>query len=312
MTVQRPFRFGAQLAPRGSGEDWIAAARRVEEMGFSTLLMPDHFGDQFAPLPALMAAAAATSRLRIGSLVFDNDFKHPLVLAKEAATLDVLSGGRLEFGLGAGWLQADYSESGIPFDPPAVRIDRMKEALTIIKGHFADGPIDFKGKYYTVSGHEGTPKPVQRPRPPILIAGGGRRILRIAAREADIVGVNYVNRTGAVSPELIFSGSAAATDQKLVWLREAAGERFDEIELNATIFFAEVTNDRDGAAERIAGERSLPPTEVLRSPHFLIGSSDQIVEDLQRRREQWGFSYMTFSREAAETLAPVVTRLAGQ
>ena len=169
MTTQRPFRFGVSVHQARSKDEWIATARQAEALGYSTLLMPDHLGEQFAPVPALLAAAEATQTLRIGSFVFDNDFRHPVMLAKEAATLDVLSGGRFEFGLGAGWERAEYEGAGLPYDPPAERVRRMEESLHIIKGLFADEPVTFSGKYYQLKDFEGHPKPVQRPHPPILI-----------------------------------------------------------------------------------------------------------------------------------------------
>src|SRR5215467_4400703 len=195
----------------------------IEELGYSTLLMPDHFHQQLAPFSALASAAAATSTLRVGMLVLDNDFRHPVVLAKEAATLDLLSEGRLELGLGAGWMAADYEKSGIAFDPPGVRMDRFEESLSIIKGLFAEGPFSFKGRHYEVTGLEGLPKPVQKPRPPILIGAGSKRMLQIASREADIVNVSFSGRAGALNPEFMSSGTAAATFEKLDVVRQIAG-----------------------------------------------------------------------------------------
>ena len=188
MTKLRPFRFGVSVHGSKSRAEWIGVARQAEVLGYSTLLIPDHLGDQLSPIPALLAAAEATSTLRVGSLVFDNDFRHPVMLAKEAATLDVLSGGRLELGLGAGWMKPEYERAGIPFERASVRIEKMEEAIQIVKGLFADGPLDFAGQYYTITGLEGFPKPVQRPHPPLHIGGGGQRLLSIAAREADIIG----------------------------------------------------------------------------------------------------------------------------
>ena len=190
MAHDRRFRFGVQLHTATSGEAWTGAARRAEDLGYSTLFLPDHFGDQLAPVPALMAAADATTTLRVGALVWDNDYKHPVVQAKEAATIDVLSGGRVEFGIGAGWMTSDYEQAGIPKDRAGVRIARMVEALAVYRGHWGDGPFDFEGEHYRIAGLDGFPKPVQRPGPPILIGGGGPKVLAIAAEHADIVGVN--------------------------------------------------------------------------------------------------------------------------
>ncbi len=305
------FRFGIQTSRAPTKEAWANKARRIEELGFSTLFMPDHFEDQLAPVPALMAAADATKSLRIGTLVFDNDYRHPLVLAKELATLDVLSGGRLEIGIGAGWMTSDYDQSGIAQDRPGVRIKRLQEGLKVLKGLFADGPFSLSGKHYHIENHNGTPKPIQRPHPPILVGGGGKRVLRLAAREADIVGVNFSLAEGVVNPTVAQTGSAAATAEKIGWVRDAAGARFDELELNVTVFVTAVTDDRAAFAERIAGGFGLTPAEVVESPHVLVGSVGQIVDELQRRREEFGFSYVVFSGDLFEQTAPIVQRLAG-
>jgi probable F420-dependent oxidoreductase len=305
------FRFGIQTSNAGSAGEWAAKARRIEELGFSTLFIPDHFTDQLAPIPALVAAANATSALRLGTLVLDNDYRHPLVLAKEWATLDVLSGGRTELGLGAGWMRSDYEQSGIPLDPPGVRIKRFREGLSIVKGLFADGPFSFAGEFYSVNAHEGTPKPVQKPHPPILVGGGGKRVLSIAAREADIVGVNFSLAEGEVNPKVAVTGSASATREKIEWIRDAAGERFAGLELNVTVFFTVVTDDRQAMAERMAPGFGLTPEDVLSSPHVAIGTVDQIIEGFQRHREEYGFSYVVFSGDVFEAVAPVVARLAG-
>src|SRR6266700_7613977 len=248
MSQPRPFRFGVSVHGSKSRTEWIGIARQAEVLGYSTLLIPDHLGDQLAPIPALVAAADATSTLRVGSLVFDNDFRHPVVLAKEAATLDVLSGGRLELGLGAGWLTTDYEQSGIPCDPPGIRIDRMVEGLRVVKGLLGDGPLTFRGEHYAIAGLDGRPKPVQRPHPPVLIGGGGRRILTIAAREADIVGIGTNLRSGRIGPHLAENVTPEATARKVGWVREAAGDRFDQVELQMGIFLLQVTGDREAAA----------------------------------------------------------------
>ncbi len=294
-----------------SAREWRERARLFESLGYSTLFLPDHFGEQLSPIAALMSAADATTTLRIGSLVFDNDYRHPVVLAKEAATLDLLSDGRLEFGLGAGWMTSDYEQTGIPLDPPGTRIERMAEGLEIIKRFFAGGAVSFEGKHYKVQGVDGFPAPVQKPHPPIIVGGGGRRMLRLAAQQADIVSVNYKLTEGRVNSALVRTGLAEATDEKLAWIKEAAGDRFSNIELCATIFVANVTDDRDGAAAAFAVGIGAEGREVLEMPHFLIGTIDQMVEDLQARRERYGISYVVFPDAAAESLAPVVERLTG-
>lgn len=311
MAHPRKFRFGIQLHTATSGKEWAESARRAEELGYSTLFLPDHFGDQLAPVPALMAAADATTDLRIGALVLDNDYRHPVVLAKEAATLDLLSGGRFELGIGAGWLNTDYEQSGIPKDPAGTRLARMEEAIAVMKGLFADGPFSFSGEHYTITAMEGLPKPVQKPGPPLLVGGGGRRVLSIAAREADIVGINPSIATGAVGVEAAQSGSAEETDRKLDWVRDAAGDRFDEIELNMLIFAAIVTDDRQGTIDMMAPMFGLDPAAVAEYPHAWVGTVDQICDDLIARRERWGASYLVVQSDAMDAIAPVVARLAG-
>jgi probable F420-dependent oxidoreductase len=308
----RPFRFGVQEHRASSATAWKEKARQVESLGYAALYLPDHFTDQLGPVAALMAAADATTRLRVGSLVFDNDYRHPVVLAKEAATLDLLSDGRLDLGLGAGWMASDYEQAGIPFDTPGTRIGRLEEALKIIKGLFTGEPFTFKGKHYNVAGIEGSPRPVQKPHPPILLGGGGRRMLGLAAREADIVNVNFDLREGAVNRNLVRTGLAEATDEKLKWIKDAAGDRLDAIELSVTIFLANITDDRDSVATVMAAGIGAEPKDILSMPHFLIGTVDEVAEDLQRRRERYGISYVIVPGEADEAFAPVVARLAGR
>ncbi len=311
MAHPRRFRFGIQLHTAPDGPAWAALARKAEDLGYSTLFLPDHFGDQLAPLPAMVAAADATTELRVGALVFDNDYKHPLVLAKELATLDLLSGGRVEAGIGAGWMASDYEQSGIPMDPPRVRVDRFEEGVAVLKGCWDGEPFSFEGEHYRLQGYAGTPRPVQRPIP-LLIGGGSRRMLSIAAREADIVGVNPSIHSGHVDVDSARDGGASRTDEKLSWIREAAGDRFDDLEINLLQFAAVVTDDREGTAAALAGAFGLPAEEVLEYPHACIGTIDQIVDDLQARRERWGASYLVFQGEQAmEAMAPVVARLRG-
>ena len=312
MNKPRPFRFGVQEHRAPNANAWKEKARQVEALGYASLYLPDHFTDQLGPIAALMAAADATTRLRVGSLVFDNDYRHPVVLAKEAATLDLLSDGRFDLGLGAGWMATDYEQAGIPYDSPGTRISRMEEGLKIIKGLFAGEPFTFVGQHYHVAGIEGFPQPVQKPHPPILLGGGGRRMLRLAAREADIVNVNFDLREGQVNRDLVRTGLAEATDEKLTWIKEAAGDRLENIELSVTIFLANITDDRESVATVMAGGVGAEPKDILAMPHFLIGTVDELVEDLQRRRERYGISYVIVPGEADEAFAPVVARLAGQ
>ena len=305
------FRFGIQAATASSAAEWAALARQVEDLGYSTLFVPDHFGDQLAPIPALTAAAGATTDLRVGTLVLDNDFRHPAVLAKEVATLDLLSDGRVEVGIGAGWQNSDYVQSGIPKEPAGLRISRMEEALHVMKGCFAEGPFSFEGEHYRISGLDGQPLPHQRPHPPILIGGGGRRVLSIAAREAQIVGINFSIPGGEIEADVVAGGTAERTDEKLRYVREAAGDRFEELELNVLVFACVVTDDRRGVAEAMGPAFGLTPEDVLDFPHAVIGSVEQICDDLRARRERWGVSYWVFQADAVEPLAPVVAALHG-
>ncbi|HET7467211.1 MAG TPA: TIGR03621 family F420-dependent LLM class oxidoreductase [Candidatus Dormibacteraeota bacterium] len=311
MTKPRPFRFGVQAHHAASARQWRETARSVEAMGYSALYVPDHFSDLPGPIAALTAAADATSTLRVGSLVFDNDYRHPVVLAKEAATIDLLSDGRFDLGLGAGWMTSDYEKSGIALESAGTRIDRMVEGLQVIKGLMAEGSFSFSGKHYQVTELEGTPKPVQKPHPPVLLGGGGRRMLGIAGREADIVNINYNLQEGRISRKMVRTGMASATDDKLAWIKDAAGERFDQLELSVTIFVATITDDRDSIAEAMGSGLDMDAAEVLAIPHFLLGTLEQIVEDLQARRERYGISYVIVPGEVAEQVAPIVERLAG-
>ena len=297
-----------------SRREWAETARRAETLGYATLTVPDHFPMRLATVPALMAAADATERLRVASWVFCNDFRHPALLYKEAATLDLLSDGRFELGIGAGWLLDDYELTGIPFAPAAVRVARMEEAVRIVKGLAAEGPFDFAGEHYRIAGLEGMPKPVQKPHPPLYIGGGGRRLLSFAAQEADIVGFapKALPEGGLDVPDI----KAEAVRRKLRWVREAAAGTARSPELNILIFVFEITDDRRGVAERLVAELpGLTAEDLLGSPHVLIGTHEQIAEDLHRRREEYGISYIVLNTVVAEHLerfAPIVALLAGQ
>lgn len=312
MPSPRPFRFAVQASRAETPAAWRELARRAEALGYSTLSMPDHLDDQYAPVPALMAAAAATTTLRVGTLVFANDYRHPVMLAKECATLDLLTDGRLELGLGAGWMRTDYDGAGMAYDRPGTRIARMAEALDILDGLFADGPFTYEGTHYRVSGLEGTPKPVQQPRPPVLIGGGGPKVLALAGRRADIVGINVDLSAGAITAEAGRSAAPASIDEKLRWVRDAAGDRFDAIELQCRAFVAQVTPDRDAMAALLADGFGLTPEDALGTPLALVGTVAQLVETLLERRERWGFSYIGIGPEAMDDFAPVVAALAGR
>jgi probable F420-dependent oxidoreductase len=311
MTQHRPFRFGVQASTAADAAAWTSLARRVESFGYSTLTMPDHFGDQLAPVPALMAAAAVTETLRVGALVWDNDYKHPVVLAKELATIDVLSGGRLEIGIGAGWMATDYEQSGIVFDSNKVRVDRFEEGLAVIKGAMSGEPFSFAGGHYTITEYTGAPRPVQTPCPPLLVGGGGRRVLSIAARQADIVGINGTMAAGVVGPDAIATMTAEAVDSKIGIVRAAAGARLADIELNIRAFMVRVTDDRQAAIQQVADFVQVDPSLVVESPFALIGTPAEMIDDLVRRRERWGFSYVIVGADDVESFAPVVAELAG-
>jgi probable F420-dependent oxidoreductase len=301
-----------------TAEAWSTTARRAEHLGFSTLLIRDHFvaepfGDQFAPLIALMAAADATRTLRVGSLVLDNDYRHPVMLAKEAATLDVLSNGRFELGLGAGWAKAEYQQGGIPFDTPGTRISRLEEAVHVIKGLFASEPLTFSGAHYRIDELSAFPKPIQQPHPPIFIGASGKRMLALAAREATTIGIMNGDYSSGVGVDDPFKRSPEAMTEKIQWIRQEAGVRFEQIELSMVIGPI-LTSDRRQGAEHAAhqqGWNTVLPEDVLEMPSIFIGSVEQISEQMEERRESYGFSYYIVSDAEMETCAPIVARLAG-
>jgi len=232
-------------------------------------------------------------------------------MAKEAATIDVLSDGRFELGLGAGWMTTDYEQAGLTLDRPGVRIDRLAEAVTIIKGLFADGPVHHTGEHYRIAGMEGCPKPRQRPGPPLLLGGGGPRMLRLAGREADIVGLNIDLRKGVIDTDAGPNATEQATFDKLRAVREGAGDRYDDLELQVRVHVATVTDDREAMAELLGPALGISPAEALASPHALAGTETQLVEQLQERRERFGISYIGIGVESLDAFAPIVSRLTG-
>lgn len=319
MCALKPFRFGVIAEQMTTRDAWIAKAQRVEELGYSTLLfrdhvVPDFFGNQFAPIAAMMSAADATTTLRIGTMVIDNDFRHPVMLAKEAATIDLLTGGRLELGIGAGWLAAEYEKSGIPYDPAGTRISRMIESITIMKGLWRGEPVTFHGDHYRIDDLICFPRPAQQSGPPILIGGGSKRILTYAGREADIIGV----LTTAVGSGVVVDEPLNRTTEKVAerigWIRDGAGERFGKIELSM-IPSVIVTDDRRGAtAELIAkkGWKDISVEQVWDMPTTLIGTVEEISEQLISHRESLGFSYIVFSDNQMELMNSVVKALTGE
>lgn len=311
MTNPRPFRFGADLQAPLPDRSFADSARELEALGFSTVFVPDHFDEGLGPITAMAIAAAATTTLNVGTLVLDCDFRHPAVLSRELASIDAVSGGRLEVGLGAGWKRLDYDRSGIPMDPPKVRVDRMIEHAQVLKGLFAGGSFSFCGEHYTITDLEGTPAPHRPGGPPILIAGGARRVLRFAGEFADIVGVNASIHSGEIDTAAAQDSLASRFDEKVGWVRDGAGGRFDDLEINAWIAVGSVTDDAPGMAAALAPLYETDAASVLASPLTLIGSVEQIRERLHERREQWGYSYIVLPGAQAHEFAPVVAALAG-
>jgi probable F420-dependent oxidoreductase len=296
----------------GSRAEWTDKARKLEDLGYAVLTVPDHLAEFLAPIPALVAAALATKALRVGTLVLNNDFRHPVLIAREAATVDRLSDGRLELGVGAGHMRSEYDQAGLSFGSGGTRVDRLTEAVAIIKALLAGESVTFSGTHYRVTEHTVHPIPVQRPHPPILIGGNGRRLLALAGREAGIVGLSGITfRQGGIQPDLS-AWRAAAVEERLAIVRAAAGERYRRLELNALVQRVVVTDDRHGAARELASRwPQLSVDELLASPYLLVGTVDQMVEDLRARRERWGISYYTVFEPFMSAFAPVVNRLAG-
>ena len=315
MVHHRPFRFGVKAFSPPDHDGWVDLARKAEALGYSTLSIDDHVDFPLAPIAAMAIAAEATTTLRVGSLVLGNDFRNPVMLAREAATLDILTSGRFEFGIGSGYAEVDYRMLGISLDPPGVRIDRLMEAVQIYKGAFGTEPFSFSGDHYTIENLTPRPTPIQHPHPPLLIGGGRRRMLEFAAREADIVGINPASRSGQLDTR-IGSHSLEVTDQKVAWIRETAGDRFPQIELQTLMPFIAITDEPESAASELVNtwglQDTMSPEEMLRSAHGLIGTEDQTVELLQERRERFGISYITVLDSHIDIMAPIVKRLTGQ
>lgn len=306
----RRFRFGVEMMAPFDGMSWADSARHLESLGYSTLFVPDHLHEGLGPIAAMAGAVMATERLIVAPAVLAADFRHPAFAVRELATIDLLSRGRLEVGLGAGYQTMDYERSGLAMDPPGVRVDRLVEHVAVLKGLFGDGPFDFRGEHYAITGLDSIPKPFSPGGPPLLIAGGGRRMLEFAARTADIVGVNVHLATSAVRRDPS-DGLAASVDERFDWLRTAGGERFDDLEFHAWCGVAQVTDDAGGVLERLRGRFAGTDEEILGSPLVMVGTVDEIAGRLVERRRRWGFSYFTVLQEVAENFAPVVQRLAG-
>jgi probable F420-dependent oxidoreductase len=295
--MQQPFRFGVVAAYAPSHTAWITTARRAEELGYATLLMPDRANiGSLAPLTALAVAAEATTVLRVGSYVLCNEYRHPVLLAREAATLDLLSEGRFELGLGAGVGAAEFQQLGIPFANAGTRVGRLEEALQLIKHLFTEESVNFSGKYYTITEMKGYPRPVQKPRLPLLVAGAGERMLKVAAREADIIAI------GSKITERGMDPTDATLEQKIAWIKEAAGERFADLELSQTIYDMMIT-DSGTALSSQAGGPPIPKRPL---------STEQAIAHLVEQRDRYGFSYLQVYEGQMENFAPVVARLTGK
>lgn len=313
--AMRPFTFLVDDPDAADAVGLAASARRAEAVGATTFVIADHLIPMMAPIPYLATVAAATDRLRIAAFVHNNDLRHPVMLAKDLATLDVLSGGRLDVGIGAGWNKPEYDAIGLPFDPVGVRVSRLTEAIAVMKGCFGGSPFSFAGEHYRVTDYDGFPRPVQQPHPPIIVGGGGRRTLTLAAREADIVGL-----APRILPGLRADPTSitwAATEEKIGWVREAAGDRFGDLTFNVypTQWPVTVTDDLRAEARKVIERMkarsgvALTEDEVIASPHIFIGSIERFVEKFQELRERLGIS--SFMVGSLDEIDPVVERLSG-
>ena len=302
-----PFRFALHSSIAPTMSDWRDRARMAEGFGYSALYVTDHFDAQYGPLVAATVAAEATETLHVGTLVLNNDLRNPVVLAKEIATLGLAAEGRIEVGLGAGWLRSDYEEIGIDYDDPGVRVDRLTESLTVMRALWGEGEATLEGTHYTVHAARCDPRPPSPPR--IIVGGGSKRILTVAAQQADIVGVTTSMASGEKDTDVASKATFAHYDRCLEWVRQAAGDRFDSLEIQTTASVMVVGSRR--AAARSAMMLGFPGEEALDLPILLIGTVDEICERLLERRERWGFSNVVVPGESMEIFAPVVARLAG-
>jgi probable F420-dependent oxidoreductase len=305
-----PFRFAVSQSSARSGEQWATLARRAESLGYDVLVKPDHLGHQLSPFAALAAAAAATTRLRVCAFVFANDYRHPLILAREAATLEVLSGGRFEMALGAGWMAGDYRRLGVTYDPPPVRVDRLEEAVPLIKRLLAGETVTHHGKHYDLDRADVGLEPVQKPRPPLAIGAGGPRMLKLAAREADIVGLTP--GFSARGWPMFGQATEKATAAKVALIREAAGGGFERLELNLWVSSAGLIGSGNSLLGSAAAATVKAATSVYGSPYVLYGTLKGVRDQLLRRRDKLGISYYTFPGRSMDAMAPLVEALAGK
>ena len=305
-----PIRFSASLG-KIPVDRVISTAQRAEELGFSSVTLPDHFDDQPAPLIALSAIAASTSTIRLLPLVLANDYRHPVVLAKELATIDALSGGRLEFGIGAGWMTTDYEFAGITNDSPGTRIRRLSESVDVVTALLRGERVDADGEFYNVQGQLAPTHPVQTGGVPLLLAGGKPKMLTLAGEKAQIVGINPSMAAGVIDERAGRDATAGQTDQKFAWVRDGAGARFDSITFQTRIHLAMITDDRQAVANEMAPLLGISTQDALDSPHALVGSVAEVVDEVQRWRDRWGFSYISIDAQNLEDFAPVVEALDG-
>ncbi len=305
------FRFALQVSRTATAAEWRDLARQAENLGYSTLYVPDHLDDQWAPMIALAVAAEATTTIRVGTLVLDNDFRHPVLMAKEAATLDAMTGGRFELGLGAGWLRADYDQSGIPFDSPAVRIARLAEGIEIMRAMWETGSATFEGAHYRVTDVVGAPAPLTPGGPPLVIGGGSRRILELAGRHADVVSVVPSLAAGYIGPEVAAEAVGEKYADRVRWALDAAGERAGELELQCWTVAVQVVPNADEVRASFASLLGMTPDQLRAAPATLIGSVPEIIDTLRARREEFGFSYIVVHEAEMDALAPVLAELAG-
>jgi probable F420-dependent oxidoreductase len=321
----RKFRFGAggEGNPQeGGARKFIQLAQQAEEYGYDTFAIPDHLGPQVGPIAALGALAVSTEKIRLGTSVLANGFRHPAVLAKDAATIDVLSKGRLDLGIGAGWIKDEFEQAGITYESPGVRIEKLDEALTILDVLLRGQECTFEGKHYQIRGLKGSPRPRQGPRPPLCVGGGGPKMLRLAAKHADIISVVPV--TTKEGKGLLSGITVEKTIEKIGWIREAAGERFPAIELNWTITAIIITDEREKTAEMAlaAIDKGLHPNlqvdvkltveDVLSSPYVAIGSFEEIAEQIRTVRRLTGMSYVGVFPTQMDAFAPVIPLLRGE
>jgi len=309
MSASRPIEIGVEMMHPFAGRSWAESAQDLERLGYSTLFAPDHFDEGYGPITAMATAAAATSELRVATAVLAADFRHPAVLARELASIDQLSQGRLEVGLGAGYQLNDYRGSGIPMDPPKVRVDRLIEYVAVLRGLFGEGAFTYEGEHFRISELDGTPAPHRPGGPPIFVGGGGRRMLRFAARHADIVGVNPTLPSSAAREQAVLDSTAERMDEKFEWIRDAAGQRFGELVFHAWLKVAQVTDDAEKAVAPLTEAFGGSVEDVLASPVVLVGTVEEILGRLRERRERWGYTYYTVQQPAAEEFAAVVARL---